>query len=259
MASKHLIFLCLLGLTNITLAVDCVDHAWFSMIPVPYEVAETLLPDGFCLEKNHPLRSIIPEGTHPLLFEFGDQSGCHEPGIPFFKTSFIEMKLEVPFVNDGSDSFGPNVLKPYIYSSTFFDAWSSYLTFGLPTYHATMKMTDTSYYVEYKGMKIEAQFNTASEYTSKWGSIDDFPNFQNYVKAVATPWFCKNIFFDSIRCATNSYTWDTMKIRPAEMSVKLTGEIFGKGLKDQAFEAKSIVDSPYGTAEIEVPLSLTFP
>eukprot|EP00756_Hemistasia_phaeocysticola_P002926 Hpha_TRINITY_DN11965_c0_g1::TRINITY_DN11965_c0_g1_i1::g.20443::m.20443 len=233
-------------------AVDCTDHSTFVYIPVEREVAAGLLPDGFCLEDDHPLRSKVPAGMHPLLLEFGKQEGCAQKGVPIFKTTFIEMKLEVPYVL--RDGIGPSVYKPYIYASTRLDSVSSYLAYGLPTYYADMASNANNYTVQYKGMGIEAVFEHTSE---EWGTLGDFPNFSAYSDAVEKPWFCKNL--GKVRCASMTYQWDQMKIRAASARISFHGAIFGEGLADKTFTTRGIDTAALGSAQLVVPLSISWP
>jgi len=251
-----LTFLTLTLLINVTYSIDCTDEAWFVMVPIEKSILEqTILPPNFCLQKDHALKHLFDDGFHPVLFEFGKQNDCQQKYVPFFKTTFVEMKMEVPFVQ--TTDKGPNVFKPYIYVDSGMNNWSSYLFYGLPTQEADKMVYNSDFYsVEFKGMKMTAKFTNTEE---NWGSLAQYPNFNNYIEAVKTPWFCGLKTFNIAQCAENHYKWDKMKIRPASVELLFEGDILGKGLNGKSYKMDDITKSPIGAAQIVVPLSITFP
>ena len=117
---------------------------YFSFIvihPVDNNEVKELLPKGLELAPLPPeVASIIPEGTHPLLFTLGHQKDVRPRFLGLFKLSYLEMSMNVPFVlqsnkKESGPYFFPASSSPRCCSSLAFAPNARRPIPGLPTFN----------------------------------------------------------------------------------------------------------------------------
>ena len=249
------ISICLFIKIDIVKSIKCTDHAFIGILQIEIPKVESLLPKGFNLSTIYPYKSQIKSGFYPVFFELGKQIDCIAiKFLPFIKTSFLEFKVEIPYVIR-NNSIGPYVFKPTIFSSSELDTYSSRIVYGLPTHNAKMEMGKDYYYVQTKTGELNVSVNIVNE---TFDGIYHYKNFTSFTSMVNTPWFCQN-FLGENRCASNTYNWNQAKIRPIKLAGKITGNLLGEMFNNFSFSTNGTDSNIFGSAEMIVPLDIDLP
>eukprot|EP01126_Amoeba_proteus_P036504 TRINITY_DN3727_c0_g1_i11.p1 TRINITY_DN3727_c0_g1~~TRINITY_DN3727_c0_g1_i11.p1 ORF type:complete len:187 (-),score=22.17 TRINITY_DN3727_c0_g1_i11:112-672(-) len=178
------------------------------------------------------------------------QTQCVSSYLPWFSTSFLEYKYEIPYVKHNVLG-GPFMYKPIIYEDTWVDVLGSKLTYGLNTHKSDAhEMTDDSYFVEYEGATLNAIFKSNSSYSSYSPHVAAFQSINSF------PWFCKKVL-GSLSCASDQYSWELIQIRPVTTSLSITSN-FLPSVNGQTWN----FDLPIrflGTSQLVVRLNISDP
>jgi hypothetical protein len=163
-------------------SVTCVDHAWWAIVPFPVKDLVSIRPADISLGPVPPIyHKYLPNGTHPVIFEMGHQQNCHWVYLPFFKSTFHEFKMEIPFCSHKRYG-GPIMYKPVIYEDNFVDRIGSRVAYGLPTFPADFNVTNSSYTFTLPE-KVQQSFGAV--FTSKAGfshNVSSLPFFKAYME-----------------------------------------------------------------------------
>jgi hypothetical protein len=176
------------------------------------------------------------------------------------KHTFLEFKLEVPFVNH-IEGYTSKVYKPFIYADNYLDTYGSKILYGLPTFKAEMKFEEIENNSYYEVVTSEGKISATFDHSScdkNYSSPENFTNLNNFIEISSTPWFCRSIF-RNVKCADIKYNWKTAKIRQVKISLKIDGNILGEKLAGKNLTTESILDNKLGSAEFFVDIQIGFP
>lgn len=247
----------------------CRTFGWWSIINVNKSAVMNLFTDDemSLASLPPPYNSQIPDGMHPIVFEMQSQMSCKNKHAPF-KTSFIEFKLEVPFVQHSKFPQQTFMFKPLVYASTKADVEGSTIIYGLPTFlpqavSMISKEYEGSYNLTYNDSSLYAVYD--NQKNNEWQKISSLINngstFDLFVDIMSLPWLCHNIIGE-LQCAYNYFDFENADAmaRDANMSLVWSGDdvvlpdldIIGNHIESEGFTQNS-----FGTAQINVTLYIT--
>lgn len=225
-------------------ATQCLNHAYVGIAIVKRNIVESLLEDGFTLPDSHPLDKLMSKDEYPLLLEFGEQLDCYFY-LTMTKHSFIEFKLEVPYVSH-KEGYKELVYKPIIFASAFLDAIGSKIMYGLNVIKADMEIIEGED-IYYNVKTDKGSMNATIKYADS-----DSKLLTEFKEIANKPWYCYSPF-RSVKCASMDYEWNQMKEKSISIEVSIKGDILGEKLNGLKLKTALV------NTEIYVSMAISFP
>eukprot|EP00013_Stygamoeba_regulata_P030334 CAMPEP_0177650738 /NCGR_PEP_ID=MMETSP0447-20121125/12117_1 /TAXON_ID=0 /ORGANISM="Stygamoeba regulata, Strain BSH-02190019" /LENGTH=265 /DNA_ID=CAMNT_0019153657 /DNA_START=151 /DNA_END=948 /DNA_ORIENTATION=+ len=230
---------------NNTISTTCHTSSWWVLVPFNKTTVQSWIPKNVELAA-HPFQ--IDPSTHPVYLEFNRQEHCTQKSLPIFKSTFTEMKLEIPFLKQGGLA-GPLMFKPIIYEDNRLDILGSRLVYGLHTVHASAMSKDDvagTYSVAYQNTGLHAAFTPAGE----WEDAATAAAFEPFRSINDRHEWLGHDLLRREKCAMDFYVWPGSRVRPVTGRLHLQAGVF-EGLPE------TDLDIPGGGALPAMQVELT--